>query len=214
MTPAPKPQKPCAFDLVAIAASAGGLNALMLANENHYGTVLSFYDTTLEHQLHGELETTNEDLEITNEEPHTRGVELDTYQNIMDAALGSVDIGIIIIDAKSSVTVWNKACQSLWGLSAEQTIGEPLLSLEFGLPVESLKRPINKILSGKEARLSVQLIGTERRGRRLSSQATLSALKMKDGTLNGAVILIDSTLLPEKEITPDGEAKARPTKRK
>jgi two-component system, chemotaxis family, CheB/CheR fusion protein len=235
------------------------VNAMSSSKGQHFATVLSFYDTTMEHQLREELQATNEamettneelqsaneelettneelqstneelettneelqstneelettneelqssneELETTNEELHIRGEELDDYRNLVDATLGSIDVGFIIVDEKICATLWNKKCQELWGLSKEETNGTSLLNLDFGLAVEELKQPLKKIIGGKVAESTHELLGMDRRGRTISCALTLSALRMSGGKVCGAVLMIESTLVKEKVPTKD-----------
>jgi len=78
-----------------------------------------------------------------------------------------------------------------------------LLNLDFGLAVEELKQPLKKIIGGKVAESTHELLGMDRRGRTISCALTLSALRMSGGKVCGAVLMIESTLVKEKVPTKD-----------
>jgi len=136
-----------------------------------------------------ELQSTNEELETTNEELHVRGEELNTYRNVMEATLSSIDVGVIIVDNKSCVTQWNRKCQNLWGLRQEETVGEPLLNLDFGLPVEKLKRPLRQVLSGKQKETVTEMPAIDRRGRAINCRVEISPLDLGGDRVTGAVLM-------------------------
>jgi two-component system, chemotaxis family, CheB/CheR fusion protein len=108
-----------------------------------------------------ELETTNEELQSTNEELETineesqstndeleaindtlreRSLELDDAKNFLDSLINSVQMGLVVVDREMRVVAWNRGCEDLWGLRADETTGASLTGLDIGLPIETVGR--------------------------------------------------------------------------
>src|SRR5689334_10545193 len=85
-----------------------------------------------------ELETMNEELQSTNDELHTindalreRTVELDEAKTFLDSLVNSIQLGMVVVDREMRVVVWNRGCEELWGLRADETVGRVLGSLDI-----------------------------------------------------------------------------------
>lgn len=44
-----------------------------------------------------------------------------------------------MVDREMKVVVWNRSCEELWGLRADETVGASLTSLDIGLPLEAVR---------------------------------------------------------------------------
>ena len=105
---------------------------LETTNEELQSTVEELETTNEELQsTNEELETMNEELQSTNDELHTindtlreRSVELDDARTFLDSLLNSVHFGLVVVDREMRVVVWNRGCEELWGLRADETTGE------------------------------------------------------------------------------------------
>jgi len=137
-----------------------------------------------------ELETTNEELETTNEELQVRTEEMSNYRYVMEMALGSIGIGVIILDKRSCVAAWNATCEKLWGLREEETVGEHLLSLDFGLDVKTLTRPLKQVLTRKRQSVSLDVPANDRHGRPIDCQVNISPLRADDESISGVILMV------------------------
>jgi two-component system CheB/CheR fusion protein len=162
-----------------------------------------------------ELETTNEELQSTNEELETMNEELqsmndelqssndelrDTTSQIgelndfMRSILGSLEAGVVVVDPELRVQVWNHRMEELWGVRNDEAVGQFLLNLDIGLPIEDLRPTLRKVLAESDSDQPVPLVrAINRRGRSIDVQITISPLRAgKDTQPLGAIILMDS----------------------
>jgi two-component system, chemotaxis family, CheB/CheR fusion protein len=93
-----------------------------------------------------ELETMTEVLQSTNDVLHTindtlreRSVELDDARTFLDSLVDSVHLGMVVVDREMRVVVWNRGCEELWGLRADETTGQVLTSLDIGMPWDTIR---------------------------------------------------------------------------
>ena len=90
-------------------------------------------------------------------------------------------------------TSWSSRTTDLWGLRDDEVEGENLLNLDIGIPVQRLREPIRRVLTGERA-AEVELDGHDRRGKPVQVRvevAPLESLPGAEGTL-GAVLLVSA----------------------
>ena len=161
-----------------------------------------------------ELETTNEELQSTNEELETMNEELqstnDQLQNtnntlrdctveltdtrtFLNSLVDSIKLGIVVMDRELRVSVWNRACEELWGVRAEEAKGAEFTALDIGLPMETLTPMLAKALieSGSAGETLIEAVN--RRGKQTTVRVTCSPFKSREGTLSGALLLMEPT---------------------
>jgi two-component system CheB/CheR fusion protein len=140
--------------------------------------------------MNEELQSTNDELEAMNDEQSRRGVELDRVNMFLEGILGSLGIGVVVLDMEGRVQVWNANSSDLWGLRAEEVEGEHFLGLDIGFPVERLKDPIRDVQSGREEQVELAVESINRRGRYVTCQVRLMPLRSLDGQVHGAIMLM------------------------
>jgi len=158
-----------------------------------------------------ELETTNEELQSTNEELETMNEELqamndelqgsngalrahqeevDRLNRFMSSVLGSMNAGVTVVDADMRVLAWNARAEDLWGLRSEEVVGEHLMNLDIGLPVERLRQAVRSQLTDPTASPeTVELDAVNRRGRSVLMRVTLTQIP-QDGASSAAAMLV------------------------
>jgi two-component system, chemotaxis family, CheB/CheR fusion protein len=139
--------------------------------------------------MNEELQSTNDELETMNEEQSVRGAELDKVNMFLEGILGSLGVGVVVLDRERRVQVWNANSTELWGLRAEEVEGRPFLDLDIGLPVEQFKDSIRKVLSGDAEMLEQEVEAVTRRGKSVECRVRTLPLRASDGAVNGAIIL-------------------------
>ncbi len=162
-----------------------------------------------------ELETTNEELQSTNEELETMNEELQSMNDelqssndelrertsqigdlndFMRSILGSLDSGVVVVDPEMRVQVWNQRMEELWGVRNDEAVGQLLLKIDIGLPVEELRPTLRQVLTEDGSDQPVTLVrAVNRRGRSIDVQITISPLRAGRETKTvGAIILMDS----------------------
>jgi two-component system CheB/CheR fusion protein len=172
---------------------------LETTNEELQSTVEELETTNEELQsTNEELETINEELQSTNDELHTindtlrqRSVELDDAKAFLDSLTNSVRVGMVVVDRQMRVIVWNRRCEELWGLRAEETAGAALVDLDMGLPLVAVRPLIGNAFVDPESSGETVVDAVNRRGRPARVRVTCTSFRSKDGEVGGAVLLMD-----------------------
>jgi two-component system CheB/CheR fusion protein len=143
--------------------------------------------------MNEELHSMNDELQASNEELRERTGEVSELNRFMNTVLTSLRAGVAVIDRDLRVQVWNRRSEDLWGLRPDEAVGQDLLSLDIGLPVESLKPLVRQSLvdgtdSGPAGELVVDAVN--RRGRAVQVRVSASALDGVDGEPPSGVILV------------------------
>ncbi|MEP7054692.1 MAG: CheR family methyltransferase [Actinomycetota bacterium] len=154
-----------------------------------------------------ELQSTNEELETMNEELHSTNNELQSINGLLrertndlnsvntylQSILSSMDNGVVVVDEEMRVRIWNKVAEELWGLRADEVAGKHLLTLDIGLPVESLAQPMRRAIAERKA-ADIEIAAVNRRGRDVLCLVRVMPLSqagsMADETADGAVIIM------------------------
>jgi two-component system CheB/CheR fusion protein len=139
--------------------------------------------------MNEELQSTNDELETMNEEQSVRGAELDKVNMFLEGILGSLGVGVAVLDGQHRVQVWNANSTELWGLRAEEVEGQPFLDLDIGLPVDRLKDSIRKVLAGDADMLEDEVEAVTRRGKTVECRVRTLPLRASAGDVQGVVIL-------------------------
>jgi two-component system CheB/CheR fusion protein len=144
-----------------------------------------------------ELETTNEELQSTNEELETmndelrhRTLELNDLNAFLETILTAIGMAVAVVDREQRVQVWNEQARELWGLSSDEVESQHILSLDFGLPLDSLRGQLRAIIAGELGRAETLVAATNRRGRAFSCKVSMLPLG-RDGDRTGAVVMME-----------------------
>ena len=178
---------------------------LETTNEELQSTVEELETTNEELQsTNEELETTNEELQSTNDELQSMNdqlnassSELDDANSFLDAVLTGLRSGVAVVDRDLRVRAWNRRAENLWGLRTGEVVGEHLLTLDIGLPIESLRPLLRQALSGDADIAEVQLAAVNRRGRHITVRVTCSPLVGQGLEVTGGIIVMDSDESPQ-----------------
>jgi two-component system CheB/CheR fusion protein len=141
--------------------------------------------------MNEELESTNTELETINTEMQQRGTQLDQINVFMEEVLANVKTGVAVLDRDLRVQLWNQQSEELWGVRASETLGQPLLALDIGLPVSELVVPINEAIKSANGFREVTVNATNRRGKRFMCRVQCSAMAAVDGG-RGAILLMEA----------------------
>ena len=145
-----------------------------------------------------ELETMNEELQSTNDELHTindmlreRSLELDEAKLFQDSLIDSVQMGMVVVDREMKVILWNRGCEELWGLRADETTGTGLTNLDIGLPLDAVRPLIGNAFVDPESSGEVVVKAVNRRGRPATLRITCTSFRSSEGTVGGALLLME-----------------------
>ena len=172
---------------------------LETTNEELQSTVEELETTNEELQsINEELETTseeaqsiNEELRTTNEELQERSSALNQVNAFMESILASLRGAVIVLDGDLMVQIWNSQSQELWGLRPEEVQGRQFLTLDIGLPVESLMQPVRACLSGAAASQKIIVEAYNRRGRLIVCQVTVTPMLDPQSVICGVILLLE-----------------------
>jgi two-component system CheB/CheR fusion protein len=105
-----------------------------------------------------------------------------------------LNIGVAVLDHQQRVQVWNNRAEDLWGTRQEEALDQHFLSLDIGLPTESLAPALRAVLAGGAEREQVRLEAVNRRGRAFACTATVMPLPPASGdgqVVRGAIVLME-----------------------
>jgi two-component system CheB/CheR fusion protein len=91
------------------------------------------------------------------------------------------------------VVVWNRGCEELWGLRADEAEGRVLTTLDIGLPVDKIRPLIGNAFVDPENPGKSVFEAVNRRGRPTQVRVTCTGFQSsaEDG-VNGALLLMDA----------------------
>ncbi|NHC44836.1 CheR family methyltransferase [Motilibacter aurantiacus] len=148
--------------------------------------------------MNEELQSMNDALQSTNEELRARTGEVSSLNGFLESIFRSLRSCVIVVDADWVVRVWNRRAEDLWGVRSEEAVGEHLLSLDIGLPLEAVKPLVRAVLhdgpatqGGDAHPHDVELAAVNRRGRSIRVRVTCSSLSEADGGSSGTILLVD-----------------------
>jgi two-component system CheB/CheR fusion protein len=172
---------------------------LETTNEELQSTVEEL-DTTNEelHSTNEELRTTNEELQSTNDELYAanlalqaRADEVSSLNRYMESVLSSLTAAVIVISPELTVRTWNRQAHELWGLREDETLGQHLLNLDIGLPIDELRAVVREVAGGEQDHAELVLQAVNRRGRPVSLRVTITTMAGEEGG-GGALLLMES----------------------
>ena len=168
---------------------------LQSANEELQTTNEELQSTNEELEtMNEELQSTNEELETINDELRERTTELNQVNDFLETILTSLNIGVAVLDHQQRVRVWNNRAEDLWGTREDEAVDQHFLSLDIGLPTESLAPALRAVLAGGAEREQVQVEAVNRRGRTIAVTATMMPLPSSSGdgkVVRGAIVLME-----------------------
>jgi two-component system CheB/CheR fusion protein len=169
---------------------------LQSANEELQTTNEELQSTNEELEtMNEELQSTNEELEAMNDELRERTGDVNRVNDFLEAILGSVGLGVAVLDAEQRVQVWNRQAEDLWGLRPDEATDHHFLALDIGLPTERLAPALRGVLKGGSEGEQVTLDAVNRRGRPVTVHTTLTPLLGGDGSgpvVQGAIVIMEA----------------------
>jgi len=141
--------------------------------------------------MNEELQSTNEELQTANEELRQRTDDLDRTNGFLASILTSLRIGVVVVERNISVQIWNRRAEDLWGLRADEVIGQFFLNLEMGLPVEHLKGALRSVINGEVESQGLMFEAVNRRGKAIHCWMACTPLFGKNKEIYGGVLLME-----------------------
>ncbi|MFB2893990.1 CheR family methyltransferase [Aerosakkonemataceae cyanobacterium BLCC-F50] len=140
--------------------------------------------------MNEELQSANEELQTTNDELRQRTEELNRVTIFMESILTSLRVGMIVLDNRLSVQLWNGRAEELWGLRAEETVERFFFDLDIGLPVEQLRGLIRACQTGNSEEHTTVVNAVNRRGKNIRCRVICTSLIIENRP-EGVILLID-----------------------
>ena len=145
--------------------------------------------------MNEELQSTNEELETTNSELRMSRDELNHTNAFLSSVLSGIEGGVVVVNADFRVLAWNDGAQDMWGLRTDEVMGQNLLNLDIGLPVDALRGPIRAILAEGTSHESLSIECVNRRGKRIRCGIRATPLRGPKGEVLGAIVIMDEQRL-------------------
>lgn len=134
----------------------------------------------------------NDELSYSNDALRERQQEVDRLNDFLGSVLSSMNSGVAVVDADMRVLAWNTRAEELWGVRSDEAVGEHLMNLDIGLPVELLRAPVRAQLADERMDAHAMVLdAVNRRGRSLRVRVTLTDLRDRGHTTSAAMIMMD-----------------------
>ncbi|OBQ37646.1 MAG: chemotaxis protein CheR [Aphanizomenon flos-aquae WA102] len=150
--------------------------------------------------MNEELQSANEELQTINHELSDRTCELDQINIFLTSILGSLQMGMVVLDSSFNILIWNQTVEDMWGLRTDEVMNKSWFSLDIGLPVEQLRNPIRDIMSCKKKFQEIIINATNRRGKKI--QCYLACSPLMNGTVEGVIIMMTDIEKIKSMISP------------
>ena len=146
----------------------------------------------------GRLQSTSDELQLINQQLRERTFAVTQLHDLMQSIFHNLESAVIVVNKDLVVQVWSDRSQELWGLREQETVGQQLLSLDSGLPVEELRPWLLDVVSGgRDAGVyGHHISAVNRRGRRVDLRVTVTAMTGDSAEPTGALVLFEE-LSPE-----------------
>ncbi|HWQ18885.1 MAG TPA: CheR family methyltransferase [Methanotrichaceae archaeon] len=147
--------------------------------------------------MNEELQSTNEEFQSTNEELQTTNLELrrstdelNRANSFLESVFKSLRKGVAVIDGKKNVLIWNKHAEDMWGLRADEVLGQGIFKLDIGLPIARLHDPVVRALDeGGTEKLALEAVN--RRGKKTDVSVEVLPLIGPGRDVRGAILLME-----------------------
>jgi two-component system CheB/CheR fusion protein len=140
--------------------------------------------------MNEELQSTNDELEAMNDDQQERSGEIDRLNLFLEGILGSLGLGVIVLDREQTIQLWNSSAGELWGLGDREVLSQHFLSLDIGFPVEQLKVAIRDALAPEGKATDLLVDAVNRRGRSFRCRTQVMPLLDSAGQNYGAILLM------------------------
>lgn len=141
-----------------------------------------------------ELQSANEELQATNDELRDRTDELNRVNAFMESILTSLQMGMVVVDNRLSIQVWNSGAINLWGLQPDEVHGCFFFDLDIGLPVMELREAIRACQSGISDYQEITLNAVNRRGRTIRCRVVCTPLIIANQPQGLILLMEDMTI--------------------
>ena len=146
--------------------------------------------------MNEELQSTNDELQEINDALRLRTDELDAANSFLGSVLRSLGSAVIVVGIDLSVQVWGPGAEEMWGIRADEAEGNPLLTLDIGLPMQDLTPTLKRMLRAKErGTRQLPLEAVNRRGKSVHLEVECCLLLDEDADeqIKGAILVMNQS---------------------
>lgn len=156
-----------------------------------------------------ELQSTNAELATMNSEMERRTSELDRLTLHYESILESVEVGVIVLDTKLTVTSWNAVASGMWGIATGDAVGRDFFSLALGELARRARAPLSEALE-KRSREVLEHVPYSRDGgpQRSANVRFTPIVDRQSGAALGVIAVAIAENMPH-EAAKTGEGHAR-----
>ncbi|MFB3882648.1 MAG: CheR family methyltransferase [Armatimonadota bacterium] len=141
--------------------------------------------------MNEELQSANEELETANEQLRQRSDELASVSSFQDSILWGLYLAVVVVEQNGAVRIWNRQAEDLWGLRAEEAQGQFFLNLDIGLPLDQLRQPLRRVLSGESSMENSVVEAVNRRGKKIMCRVHCTPLLDAQRHIQGAIVIME-----------------------
>jgi two-component system CheB/CheR fusion protein len=148
--------------------------------------------------MNEELQSSNEEFQATNDKLRSRTEELNSVNAFIQSILTSLRMGMIVLNNRLSVELWNSRAVNLWGMRNEEVEGYFFFDLDIGLPVEQLREPVRACQSGTSDYQEVVLEATNLSGKAIRCRVICTPLIV--GNQHQGIILLMEDMTDDQQV--------------
>ena len=140
----------------------------------------------------------NDELQFSNDALRDRQDEVDRLNMFNSAVLGSMNSGVAVVDHELKVLAWNARSEDLWGVRTDEALGDHLLNLDIGLPLEKLRQPMRQHIAEElDETQTFVLDAVNRRGRQIRVRTNLTLIRDHGGASPALMLIMESVDDPD-----------------
>jgi two-component system CheB/CheR fusion protein len=140
--------------------------------------------------MNEEIQSSNEELQATNDELRARTEELKCVNAFLESILTSLQMGMVVLNNRLAVQLWNGEAVNLWGLPRDEVEGYFFFDLDLGLPLEQLREPVRACQNGASDYQEIVLEAVNRRGQSIDCQIICTPLIITNQQ-QGVILLME-----------------------
>ena len=141
--------------------------------------------------MNEEIQVSNQELQSINEELRQRSAEFNQANIFLESILTSFRGGVVVVDGEARILIWNRQAEEFWGLRSDEAKGKFFLLLDIGLPMETLRQPLRRCLSGEADAQEITVDAVNRRGKPMTCKVLCTPLLQNDRAQSGAIIVME-----------------------
>lgn len=120
-----------------------------------------------------------------------RSAEFNQANIFLESILTSFRGGVVVVDGEARILIWNRQAEEFWGLRSDEAKGKFFLLLDIGLPMETLRQPLRRCLSGEADAQEITVDAVNRRGKPMTCKVLCTPLLQNDRAQSGAIIVME-----------------------